>query len=114
MARIKLAYKPGKIIIISDVHANWDALFALQQTVPNPAAVICLGDIVGYGPEPKRCVDVIRAGATHLISGRHDRAMGRESVAADRPFGNFTMAGWQHTRLVLSDDDCRGLATRHG
>jgi predicted phosphodiesterase len=111
MARIKLTYKPGKIIIISDVHANWDALFALQQTVPNPVAVFCLGDIVGYGPEPKHCVDVLRAGATHLISGRHDRAVSFEPDDNNHGFGDFVDAGWRHTRLVLSDNDCRFLAS---
>jgi len=111
MARIKLTYKPSKVIIISDVHANWDALFALQQTVPNPAAVICLGDIVGYGPEPKRCVDVIRTGATHVIGGWHDRKVGGGLASDNHHFGDIATAGWQHARLVLSGADCHYLST---
>ena len=43
-----------RIIIFGDLHANWEALLALQQAEPQPDLVLCLGDTVGYGPDPKR------------------------------------------------------------
>ncbi len=96
-----------RLIIFSDLHANWEALLALQQAEPHPEAVLCLGDTVGYGPEPQRCLDSVRAAATYLIKGRHDEALSRASlpVADDR-----YSATWDYTRAALSPADLAHLA----
>ena len=48
-------------LIISDIHANFDALEAvLQDAAGRYDRIICLGDIVGYGPDPNRVVDWVR------------------------------------------------------
>jgi predicted phosphodiesterase len=104
-----------RIIIFGDVHANWEALLALQQAEPRPDGVLCLGDIVGYGPDPKRCLDAVRAGATHLIGGRHDTATGGLASAAgvddDQGGGSELLeATWAHARSVLSPNDRDYLA----
>ena len=44
-----------KIILFSDLHANWQALSALQQAESEPDAILFAGDIVNFGPEPQRC-----------------------------------------------------------
>ncbi len=72
-----------RIIIFGDLHANWEALLALQQAEPRPEVLLCLGDIVGYGPDPKLCLDSIRDNATHLIGGQHDRAVGRLQITEE-------------------------------
>jgi len=41
-----------KTLVISDVHANLDALNAVLESAGEIDAVLCLGDIVGYGPDP--------------------------------------------------------------
>ena len=107
MVRINLSYKPGKIIVFSDLHANWEALFVLQQSVPQPLAVLCLGDSVGYGPDPHRCVTALRAGVTHAIAGPHDRAMADESTDSA---GDLLAASWRHARQLLPAADRTYLA----
>jgi predicted phosphodiesterase len=101
-----------RVIIFGDLHANWEALLALQQAEPRPDGVLCLGDLVGYGPDPKRCLDAVRAGVTHLIGGRHDTATGAGSGQEDG--GELLEATGAHTRLVLPSDDRDYLALLPG
>lgn len=91
-----------RIIIFSDLHANWEALLALQQAERQPDVVLCLGDTVGYGPDPKNCLDAVRKSATHLIGGQHDRAVGAMSRGGD---DELLEASWAHTRSLLSVRD---------
>jgi len=69
-----------RVLVISDIHANLVAL----ETVLNAASgeydlLWCLGDVVGYGPKPNECVDIVREKATLCVIGNHDWA------ALDRP-----------------------------
>jgi hypothetical protein len=43
-----------RVLVVSDVHGNWPALEAVAA-VPHDS-VVCLGDIVGYGPQPGECL----------------------------------------------------------
>ena len=115
-----------RIIIFGDLHANWEALLALQQAEPAPDAVFCLGDVVGYGPDPKGCLDAVRASVPHVIGGWHDRAVGGPASAAGQPAlgspacpggqagggdeGELLEATWAHTRSMLSAADRGYLA----
>jgi len=60
--------------VLSDVHSNIDALDAAFGQIREDDAVLCLGDIVGYGPNPNECVERIRARATATVLGNHDVA----------------------------------------
>ena len=109
MVRIKIpVYKTIRIAIFGDLHANWEALLALQQAERHPDAVLCLGDIVGYGPDPKLCLDSVRANATHVIGGGHDRAVGDSLIRSD---DELLEATWAHTRSVLPTEDRDYLAS---
>jgi predicted phosphodiesterase len=62
--------------IVSDIHSNIEALdaalaLALEERVDG---VLCLGDTVGYGPNPNECVERIRDVATACVLGNHDVA----------------------------------------
>jgi len=65
------------IAILSDIHANYDALQAVLEQIDRlrPETIICLGDIVGYGPEPVACVDEVRKRCTVTLCGNHDFAL---------------------------------------
>jgi diadenosine tetraphosphatase ApaH/serine/threonine PP2A family protein phosphatase len=63
-----------KIAVISDIHANWQALDAVLRDLPRVDEVICLGDVVGYGGEPVRCLDHVRSTGWLTLAGNHDRA----------------------------------------
>jgi len=62
--------------VISDVHANLEALEAVLADLDarRPDAVICLGDFVGYGPDPVACVEGLRRRLGGAVVGNHDRA----------------------------------------
>jgi putative phosphoesterase len=64
-----------RYLILSDVHANWEALWAFQQAEHKPDAVLFLGDVVGLGADPDRCAAWLRANTTHAIGGDHDAAV---------------------------------------
>ncbi len=63
-----------RLAIISDLHANWQALEAVLADLPAVDDIVCLGDIVGYGGEPIRCLDHVRASGWLTLAGNHDRA----------------------------------------
>lgn len=62
--------------IISDVHANLEALEVVLADISarRPDALLCLGDFVGYGPDPVACVDRLRAHLAGAVVGNHDLA----------------------------------------
>ncbi len=83
--------------------------------------LLCLGDIVGYGPDPKLCLDSVRDNATHLISGQHDRAVGGTDhklriTKKNNPKSKIQNpksdeSTWPHTRSMLSAEDRAYLAS---
>jgi diadenosine tetraphosphatase ApaH/serine/threonine PP2A family protein phosphatase len=60
--------------IISDVHGNIESLQRALSLIPDDDTVLCLGDIVGYGPNPNECVRMIRDRAKAAVLGNHDLA----------------------------------------
>ena len=64
-----------KILVISDIHANQQALEAVLEDTPSFDAVWCLGDLVGYGPNPNECIQRVRQLPELIcLSGNHDHA----------------------------------------
>lgn len=62
-----------RILLISDIHGNYEALQTVLK-IPHDKA-ICLGDIVDYGPDPDRCIDLLREKEIPTIRGNHDNAV---------------------------------------
>jgi predicted phosphodiesterase len=65
-----------RCLILSDIHANWEALEASLAAVEGRYDhILCLGDIVGYGADPNRCVEWVRANCPpgSLVRGNHDK-----------------------------------------
>ena len=62
--------------IISDIHGNLEALTAVLADIDAQSVdeVVCLGDVVGYGPNPCECLDVVMRRARFTILGNHDQA----------------------------------------
>ena len=65
------------LAIISDIHSNVEALTAVLADIANRqiTTIVCLGDLVGYGPEPKECLDLVRKHASVSLMGNHDYAV---------------------------------------
>lgn len=73
-----------RILVISDIHANYEALQAVLDDAGAVDETWCLGDVVGYGPDPNLCVELIREqpNLTCLL-GNHDVALlGRMPLSA--------------------------------
>jgi predicted phosphodiesterase len=62
--------------IISDIHGNLVAMEAVLKRIKEEQCdrIICLGDIVGYGPFPNECIDVIQQNCYQTVIGNHDHA----------------------------------------
>ncbi len=66
-----------RIAIISDIHSNVEALTAVLEfcRFNRIHKYICLGDVVGYGPDPNPCCELIRGVASVTLLGNHDAAV---------------------------------------
>jgi predicted phosphodiesterase len=64
-----------KRAIISDVHGNLEALRAVLDDIDSQKvdAIFCLGDVVGYGPNPCECVELVRKRCAVVLLGNHDQ-----------------------------------------
>lgn len=62
--------------IISDIHSNLEALTAVLSHIKNNKVdkILCLGDIVGYGPNPNECAALVKSTSALSILGNHDFA----------------------------------------
>ena len=65
-----------KRALISDIHGNFEALTAVLADIQtqNVDRLFCLGDIVGYGPDPVKCLDKVISESDLTILGNHDQA----------------------------------------
>jgi len=91
-----------RIAIVSDVHANADALRAVLDDIDrrNVRATVCLGDTVGYGAEPSEVLDLLFESCTSMIAGNHDlAATGR---LEDSRFSVFARNAVSYARRLLT------------
>jgi predicted phosphodiesterase len=63
-----------RVAVVSDIHSNLHALEAVLEALEREPydAVWCLGDIVGYGPKPDECCDIVAERAAICLAGNHD------------------------------------------
>jgi putative phosphoesterase len=66
-----------KVLILSDVHGNWPALRAVLEAESDANRILCLGDLVNFGPQPAECVAWAKelVPPAWVIQGNHDRAV---------------------------------------
>lgn len=93
--------------VISDIHSNLEALEAVLADIDARGVqdIVCLGDVVGYGPNPKECLDLVRQRCRVCLMGNHDHAVLFEP-------SNFNLAAeracfW--TRQILEDEPDKAL-----
>jgi diadenosine tetraphosphatase ApaH/serine/threonine PP2A family protein phosphatase len=70
-----------KLAIISDLHSNREALEAVFADIRKRGVtdLVCLGDVIGYGPDPEFCVDLVLGHARWCLMGNHDEALFRDA-----------------------------------
>ena len=86
--------------ILSDIHANLEALTAVLTDAADVAdAVLCLGDIVGYGADPEACVELVGERAQAVVAGNHEYGVGgRMDIGWFNPYARAA-AEWTAARL---------------
>jgi predicted phosphodiesterase len=90
--------------VISDVHSNLEALSAVLEALKKRAVseIFFLGDAVGYGPDPAKCIEILSRECTVLLAGNHDWGVCR---LTDVSFFNiYARAAIEWTRTVISND----------
>jgi diadenosine tetraphosphatase ApaH/serine/threonine PP2A family protein phosphatase len=63
-----------RCLVLSDIHSNLEAFNAVLDAAGPVDEVWCLGDVVGYGPDPNACVDLLKSLPHQCIAGNHDWA----------------------------------------
>jgi diadenosine tetraphosphatase ApaH/serine/threonine PP2A family protein phosphatase len=89
--------------VISDIHGNYHALEAVLAAIEAeaPDEVWCLGDLVGYGPQPNECVARVAALADVCLAGNHDLAVLGTIPIED--FSSDAAAAARWTQTVLDE-----------
>lgn len=93
-----------RILVLSDIHANLTALEAVLASAGTIDATWCLGDIVGYGPDPNECVTRVRQlPRLSCVMGNHDIAVVNEKNI--EKFNEEAALAIRYTRQVLSEEN---------
>jgi diadenosine tetraphosphatase ApaH/serine/threonine PP2A family protein phosphatase len=91
--------------VLSDIHSNWEALEAVLEACDRaaPEAYLCIGDLVGYGPDPSRVIAEVRARKMITVRGNHDHAA--FDPGEDRYFNSWAREAiaWTRERLDASE-----------
>lgn len=97
-----------RLLVFSDVHANATALEAvLEACAGRWDQAVCLGDIVGYGPDPNEVVERVRSLVSAIVRGNHDKAACGLSDLED--FNPVARAAAEWTRSQLLPKNLRYL-----
>lgn len=90
-----------RVLVISDIHANIDALEAIDEPCDQ---IICLGDIVDYGPEPAACIEALQKSLLR-VRGNHDNAVAfRMDCGCGEAFRHLSVATREYMWQVLKPE----------
>jgi predicted phosphodiesterase len=100
----------ARIALISDIHGNLEALIAVLREIDAAGVdhLLCLGDVVGYGPDPGPCVDLVSRVCDKIIVGNHDEAALVEDTPAN--FNPTAALSLNLTRSLLTDSQLETIA----
>ena len=97
--------------IIADIHANLAAFTVVLEDIERRGGVVevwCLGDVVGYGPDPHQCIELLRRYPHICVAGNHDwAAVGKLSLSEFNPDAALACR-WTAEQLSTEDVDFLG------
>jgi len=97
------------IVLLADIHGNLEALNAVLEEISElqEPRIVCLGDIVGYGPDPGQCLSELRKRNATIVAGNHDAAVAGE-LSPDL-FNKMARTSSHWTRKQLSEEQLQFL-----
>lgn len=99
------------IAILADIHSNLEALSAILKDAKENRSldrILCLGDTVGYGPDPTACLDLLLGMDSIIVAGNHDlAAVGKISLAN---FNGYAAEACRWTTSQLSHEHSKYLS----
>jgi predicted phosphodiesterase len=100
-----------RIAILSDIHGNLEALDNIIDYIEsdNIDKIYCLGDVVGYGPNPNECVEIISEKCDKVVIGNHDHAV--LGLTSTEYFNDFAKISTFWTRNILSEKNHEFLSS---
>jgi diadenosine tetraphosphatase ApaH/serine/threonine PP2A family protein phosphatase len=101
-----------RILLVSDIHSNLAALDAVIKDAGHFDRIWCLGDVVGYGPQPNECIERLRTFDLVCLAGNHDLAVVDKQSLDDFSPDAREAAFWTRDRLAAVH--CRWLETLPG
>jgi predicted phosphodiesterase len=102
-----------KIAFISDIHSNLEALQTVLDNIADQGCdrTYCLGDVVGYGPNPNECCALIRQMGIPTTMGNHDEAAVVNNAVLELGMNQLAVESLQWTRKVLFSEHRQWLAS---
>jgi predicted phosphodiesterase len=99
-----------RYLILSDIHANWEALEAVLARAQSAYDyIVCCGDVVGYGANPDAVTEWVRNNVAHIVRGNHDKACaGLEDLEW---FNSVARASAVWTQEIMKPDNIGYLHT---
>ncbi len=93
-----------KYAIISDIHGNLEALETALKEIEKEGIkyIFSAGDIVGYGADPEKCIELIRSRGISSVMGNHDYAV--NNTSEEELFNSYARLAIQWTRNTISED----------
>ena len=97
-----------RYLIIADIHSNLEAFKAVLKHVNTRGGfnqILCLGDVIGYGPEPHECLDLLRQFNHLCIAGNHDLAAVGKIETTDFNGDAAIANSWTAQQLCIEDQE---------
>jgi len=94
-----------RMAVFSDIHSNLEALEGVLKRIEKEKVdyIYCLGDIVGYGPNPNECIELVKSATDKVVIGNHDSAVINQTDIL--LFNSYARESTEWTRRIISDNN---------
>ncbi len=104
------------IALISDIHSNWEALQAVWKEIKKADAILCMGDLVGYGASPNEVVEFVgremKRRTFLCVRGNHDNAIAFGAAWGFNPYAREAVRWHQRVMSIENLEFLRRLPVR--
>ncbi len=98
-----------RVAVISDIHSNHEALKAVLSDIGTYDALVCLGDLVGYGAQPNEVISEVKSlKPDAIVMGNHDHAV---STGDTSGFVDHAIRAIEWTRREISSENMRYISS---